>query len=66
MNTITLNKKSILKGKELRVNYRTSERFIIKEETWGGQVIVLANNGVEYCFDLSDDVEVINYVEVIN
>jgi len=59
-NTITVNGKSSLKGKELRVNYRSSERFIIKEETIGGQVIVLCNDGIEYCFDLSDDVKVIN------
>jgi hypothetical protein len=57
--TITVKEKSSLKGKELKVNYRTSERFIIKEETPGGQVIALCNNGVEYCFDLSDDVEVL-------
>lgn len=59
-NTITVNGKSSLKGKELIVNYRSSERFIIKEETIGGQVIVLCNDGSEYCFDLSDDVGVIN------
>ena len=59
-NAITVNSKSTLKGKELIVNYRTSERFIIKEETAGGQVIVLCNDGIEYCFDLSDDVKIIN------
>ena len=59
-NTITVKGKSQLKGKQLIVNYRPDERFIIQEETAGGQVIVLCNDGVEYCFDLSDDVEVIN------
>ena len=52
--------KSHLQGKELVVNYRSSERFIIMFETIGGGVIVLCNDGVEYCFDLSDDVQVIN------
>ena len=60
MTTITVNSKSTIKGKELVVNYRPDEKFIIIEETIGGSVIVLANNGTEYCFDLSDDIEVIN------
>ena len=59
-NEIRVIKKSPLQGKELVVNYRSSERFIIMEETIGGGVIVLCNDGVEYCFDLCDDVQVIN------
>jgi len=60
MNTITIIEKSPLKGKFLKVNYRLSESFIIVEETIGGGVIVLCNDGIQYCFNLSDDVEVIN------
>lgn len=56
---IAVNEKSSLKGKELIVNYRSDERFIIKEEVLGGSVIVLANDGIEYCFNLSDDVVVV-------
>ena len=60
MNTITTIQNSLLKGKFLKVNYRPSESFIISEEIDGGRVIVLSNDGIEYCFDLSDDVEVID------
>ena len=57
-NVITVKDKSPLKGMFLKVNYRPNDKFIIKEELPGGRVIVLSNDGVEYCFDLSDDVEV--------
>ena len=44
----------------LSVAYRPDESFIIAEEIKGGNVIALANNGTQYCFDLDDeDIEVI-------
>jgi hypothetical protein len=59
-NQITVIAKSNLKGKLLRVNYRSSERFIIKEELPGGRIIALCNNGIEYCFDLSDNITILD------
>lgn len=58
MNQVNVKAVSSLKGKELVVNYRSDERFIIKEELEGNRVIVLGRDKCEYCFDLSDDVYV--------
>lgn len=55
---INVKKTSSLKGKELVVNYRSDERFIIIEEIYGNRVIVRCNDGCDYIFDLSDDVEI--------
>ncbi len=60
MNTLTIIENSTLRGKMLSVAYRPDESFIIAEEIKGGNVIALANNGTQYCFDLDDeDIEVI-------
>ena len=59
-NKITTVQKSSLRGKQLLVSSRSTERFIITQELIGGRVIALCNNGQEYCFDLTEDVTVIH------